>query len=75
MAKKYNPPPSMSDHAGVQLMNDKQQKQERRMIRLEAMKFAVAVMSEKEKDFNKIIDEAKKIEDYIEYGSTPVKSK
>ena len=75
MAKNYNPPPTINEHAGVKLLDDKQRKTESKMIRIDAMRFALEVMSEQEKDLTNILIEAKKIEDYIEYGSLPFKKK
>ena len=75
MAKNFNPPPKINEHAGVQMLNDKQRKTEGKMIRIDAMRFALEVMSEQEKDLTNIILEAKKIESYIEFGTIPVKKK
>tara|TARA_R110002012_G_scaffold270310_1_gene454724 strand:+ start:1059 stop:1286 length:228 start_codon:yes stop_codon:yes gene_type:complete len=75
MAKNFNPPPKINEHAGVQMLNDKQRKTEGKMIRIDAMRFALEVMSEQEKDLTNIILEAKKIESYIEYGTIPAKKK
>tara|TARA_R100001463_G_scaffold48217_1_gene97270 strand:- start:546 stop:779 length:234 start_codon:yes stop_codon:yes gene_type:complete len=77
MAKNYNPPPKMNEHAGVQMLNDKQRKVEAKMIRIDAMRFTIEVMSKDTeiKDMTKIIDEARKVENYLEYGTTPVKGK
>ena len=62
MAKNFNPPPKINEHAGVQMLNDKQRQTEGKMIRIDAMRFALEVMSEQEKDLTNIILEAKKIE-------------
>ena len=75
MSKNYNTPPKINEHAGVQMLNDKQRKTEGKMIRIDAMRFALEVMSEQEKDLTNIILEAKKIESYIEYGTIPTKKK
>lgn len=72
MAKNYNPPPKINEHAGVQLLNDKQRKTEGKMIRVDAIRMAIEVMSEKEDNLDSIITEAAKIERFIEYGSVPV---
>tara|TARA_R100000005_G_scaffold95395_1_gene76715 strand:- start:2174 stop:2401 length:228 start_codon:yes stop_codon:yes gene_type:complete len=75
MAKNYNPPPKINEHAGVQMLNDKQRKVEAKMIRIDAMRFTIEVMSKESasKDMNKILAEAKKVENYLEYGTVPTK--
>jgi hypothetical protein len=75
MAKNYNPPPKINEHAGVQMLNDKQRKVEAKMIRIDAMRFTIEVMSKESvsKDMNKILTEAKKVENYLEYGTVPTK--
>ena len=75
MAKNYNPPPKINEHAGVQMLNDKKRKVEAKMIRIDAMRFTIEVMSKESasKDMNKILTEAKKVENYLEYGTVPTK--
>jgi len=73
MAKNYNPPPKINEHAGVKLLDDKKRQAESKMIRVDSIRMAIEVMREEEKDLTNIITEAKKIEDYIEYGSVPMK--
>ncbi len=73
MAKNYNPPPKINEHAGVKLLDDKKRQTESKMIRVDSIRMAIEVMREEEKDLTNIITEAKKIEDYIEYGSVPMK--
>jgi len=73
MAKNYNPPPKINEHAGVQMINDKKRQTEGKMIRVDAVRFVLEVMSEQEKDLVNILIEAKKVEDYIEYGTIPLK--
>lgn len=75
MAKNFNPPPKINEHAGVQMLNDKQRKVEAKMIRIDAMRFTIEVMSKESasKDMNKILTEAKKVENYLEYGTVPTK--
>jgi len=71
MAKNYNPPPKINEHAGVQLLNDQKKQTESKMIRVDAVRYALEVMSEKETGLTNILIEAKKIENYIEYGTIP----
>jgi|TARA_R100000231_G_scaffold28230_1_gene25063 hypothetical protein len=76
MAKNYNPPPKINEHAGVQLLNDKQRKVEAKMIRIDAMRFTIeSLAKDSVSDMNNIINEAKKVADYLEYGTVPVKKK
>tara|TARA_R100001594_G_scaffold65550_1_gene99724 strand:- start:109 stop:336 length:228 start_codon:yes stop_codon:yes gene_type:complete len=70
MAKNYNPPPKINQHADIQMLNDRQRKTEAKMIRVDAIKFTIEVVGN-DKDMSKIISEAKKVEDYIEYGTVP----
>ena len=71
MAKNYNPPPKINQHADIQMLNDRQRKTEAKMIRVDAIKFTIEVVGN-DKDMSKIISEAKKVEDYIEYGTVPM---
>ena len=71
MAKNYNLPPKINQHADIQMLNDRQRKTEAKMIRVDAIKFTIEVVG-KDKDMSKIISEAKKVEDYIEYGTVPM---
>ena len=45
MAKNYNPPPTINEHAGVKLLNDQKKQTESKMIRVDAVRFALEVMS------------------------------
>tara|TARA_Y100001963_G_C6489168_1_gene312628 strand:+ start:319 stop:555 length:237 start_codon:yes stop_codon:yes gene_type:complete len=73
MAKNYNPPPKINEHAGIKLLDDKKRQTEGKMIRVDAIRMAIEVMSSKEDGLDNIINEAKKIENFIEYGQVPAK--
>lgn len=73
MAKNYNPPPKINEHAGIKLLDDKKRQTEGKMIRVDAIRMSIEVMKEHEKNLDNIINEAKKIESFIEYGQVPTK--
>ena len=74
MAKNYNPPPQINPET-VRLMGDAKKKDAEMLVRIDAMRFALQVMGEKEDNLDNIISEAKKIERFIEFGSVPHVSK
>ena len=70
MAKNYNQPPQINPET-VRLMGDAKKKEAEMLVRIDAMRFALQVMAEKEDNLDNIISEAKKIERFIEFGSVP----
>ncbi len=59
----------------VQNVLDERTVAERRIIRTEALKFAVTVVGESASDMTTVIKEAKKVAQYIEDGVIPVEVK
>lgn len=55
----------------VQNVLDERNIAERRIIRTEALKFAVTVVGESAKDMTEVIKEAQKVAQYIEDGIMP----
>jgi len=74
MAKNYNPPPSINPET-VRLMGDAKKKEAEMLIRIDSMRFALQAMSEKQDNLDAIINEAAKVERFIEFGSVPPKKK
>jgi hypothetical protein len=72
MSKNYQPPKQINQES-LRLLNDSKKKEAEMLVRIDAMRFALQVMSEKEDGLDAIITEAAKIERFIEFGSVPPK--
>jgi len=68
-------PPKLANPEAVRLLGDAKKKEAEMLIRIDAVRFALQVMAEKEDNLDGILNEAKKIEKFIEFGSTPQKTK
>jgi len=68
-------PPKLANPEAVRLLGDAKKKEAEMLIRIDAVRFALQVMAEKEDNLDSIIAEAAKIERFIEFGSVPPKLK